>query len=103
MDAQTFTAIVGMSITLGTAIVIVTVYAVTTRGKTSGNSRDIVRIDAVVHKHANRLALIPEKPDDIYARKETITPQLDAVRQSLERIEERQSKLVDRLMGPGAA
>lgn len=60
--------------------------------------KDLEQIDRTVHKHANRLALIPEKPDDVYVRKEALAPQLASMTAALERIERNQEALTQRFM-----
>lgn len=59
----------GTMVTVGVAI-----------GKSLTTRRDI-------QAHAARLALIPERPDEVYARKDVIAVELTAIKESLDRIE----------------
>jgi hypothetical protein len=63
--------------------------------------KDLVALDAKVHKHGNKLAGFPDRLDDVYVRKDTIEPQLAAIRKSLEENTAQTGKIFDRLMGGG--
>lgn len=95
MDAQTVVALVGLALTGGTALVVVTVYAVNARKEADGASHKARNVESALTAHV-------EKSDRVYVRKETLGPQIEAIQQSLERIEDRQGRLIDRFMGPGA-
>ena len=95
MDAQTLIAAIVGTVTVGAAIVGIAMHA--------GKSRSVA--DDAIHKarnvegaHTGFVAHV----DRTYVRKETLSPQLNDMKDALKRIEERQTVLFDRLMGPGA-
>lgn len=63
----------GVMVTVGIAI-----------GKSMTTHRDIRNIDGRVHKLSNKLQAYPDKPDEVFARKDVIGAQLAAIHQSLE-------------------
>lgn len=86
MDAQVvFIAISGVVLTSGIAI-----------GRQMTVRRDINTIDQRLHKIAGRLDAIPPKPDDVYARKDTVAIELGHIRESQQRMEEQLSRLLER-------
>lgn len=94
MDGPTIIALAGLAVTGGTGLVAVTVYAATTRSTAAAAAHKAKNLEAALSGHI-------ANADRVFARKETIAPQLDAMRDSLERIETRQTALIERLMGPG--
>lgn len=90
MDAGTIAAI-GLGITTGTSLVLVTVYAVNTKGVANNalhKAKNVEQAHTGFVRHA----------DTVYARKETIGPQLVAMTAALERIERNQEALTKRFM-----
>lgn len=87
MDAQTLiVAVSGLgSIAVGVAI-----------GRQMTVRRDINAIDSRVHRINNRLAAFPEKPDEVYARRDTVAIELAHIRESQERVEQQLARLVGR-------
>lgn len=98
MDGQVIFGVIGATGTLvGLGVVIGR-----TRTLSGAVIKDLKTLDAQVHKHANRLQYIPEKPDDVYARKDAIAPKLEAIDASLKRIEAHQDMMAQRFMNGGA-
>jgi hypothetical protein len=71
-------------------------------GKSMTTSRDIGALADKVHKLGNRVNLIPERPDEVYVRKDAIAPKLEAIDASLRRIETHQEMMAARFMNGGA-
>lgn len=95
MDAQTVIAAIVGAVTVGGAIVGIALHA--------GKSRHVA--DSALHRTRNIEAAQTAHVAHVertFVRKDTIGPQLDAINRSLERIETRQTALVDRFLGPGA-
>lgn len=87
MDA----AVIGLGVTLGTAIVGVTLYAAKARGTAEGamhKARNVEQAHTAYIAHA----------DAVFVRKETIAPQLATITATLERIERNQEALTQRFM-----
>lgn len=95
MDAQTIIAAVLATLTVGGAVVGIALHA--------GKSRDMA--ESALHKLRNveqaHLGHVTHA-DTVYARKDALEPQFKAIAESLDRIEQRQNKLIDRFMGPSA-
>ncbi len=87
-------AYISVAISVGSVLVGVGIFI----GRTKSMGKDIAELDRAVHKHGNRLALIPEKPDDVYVRKDALAPALKAIDESLKRIEEQQQAIANGLI-----
>jgi hypothetical protein len=87
MDAQIIMMLGagGVFLTAGTAI-----------GLQMTVRRDINSLDGRVHKISSRLQVIPEKPDDVYARKELVAAEFSHIRESLERVEQQLGRLLEK-------
>ena len=96
MDAETVITLIGLAIVVGSTLVAVALHAGKTRNMAETNTKDIDALGDKVHKHGNRLSMIPEKPDDVYARKDTVAIELAHIRDSQERMEKQIATLVDR-------
>lgn len=81
----------GVMVTVGIAI-----------GRSLTTSRDIEALDGKFHKLSNKMQPYPERPDDVYVRKDAIQPKLDAIDASLKRIEAHQEMMAQRFMNGGA-
>ncbi len=88
-------ALVGLAIACGTSLVAITVHATRTRNVADDTQGRVVQIEA----WRNRL---PRDLDIIYLRRNEADVQFRALTESLARIEARQTKIADRLLGPGA-
>lgn len=80
MDAQVIWMIGtgGVFIVVGTAI-----------GRQMTVRRDMTLLDKQIHKIGNKVAAFPDKPDEVYARKDVVAVELGHIRETLERIEAR--------------
>ena len=96
MDAQTVVTIIVGAVTVTTAIVGIALHAGKTRNMAETNTKDLDALGDKVHKHGNRLQLIPEKPDDVYARQDVVAIELAHIRDSQARMEKQISTLVER-------
>lgn len=96
MDAQTVIALLGLAFVAGSALVAVAVHAGKTRSMAETNTKDIDALGRKVHRHSNRFDLIPERPDDVYARQDTMQMAIDHIRESQERMEKQLAVLVER-------
>lgn len=56
-------------------------------GLSKNRGKDIDALGQTVHKITNRLSVFPPNPDEVYARKETITAELSAIRESMHQIQ----------------
>ena len=95
MDAQTLIAAIAVTVTLGGAIVGISMHAGKSRGVAITALHKARNVEDAHHGFVAHV-------DRTYVRKETLTPQLNAMKDALKRIEDRQTVLFDRLMGPGA-
>lgn len=94
-DAQTIIAAIVATVTVGMAIAGIAMHAGTSRSLANSAIHRVRNVEDAHHgfvAHADRT----------YVRKETLMPQLDDMKDALKRIEDRQSMLWDRPMGPGA-
>jgi phage shock protein A len=92
MDAATVGAIAGLALTGGTSLVVITLYAANTRGRADAAAHKARNVEQALSGHIAHSELV-------FVRKETIEPQLAAIRKSLDEITAQQSALMNRLMG----
>lgn len=95
MDAEALKAITEVGLACGTAIVGVTLYVSYASSTAKSAARRARNVETALNAHISN-------DDHVYARKDAIDPQFKAISDSLKRIEDRQTSLVDRLIGPGA-
>jgi hypothetical protein len=95
MDTPTIIAVATIGMTFGSGLVAVTAYAVKVHSVATSASHKARNVDQALTLHR-------DYAEKVYVRKDAIAPELKSITQSLERIEERQTGLIDRLLGPGA-
>lgn len=95
MDAQTVMGVIGAGLAVVSAIAGVSMYSGKTRNVANGAMHKARNVETALQAHR-------ESTDRLYVRKDVLGPQLRALQETVDRMDARQEKFFDRMIGPGA-